>query len=439
VTWLYGPLQPGSSLDGSYRSDHSIRRSRRSNSIRHRQKPILKKRSLSELMLRKSLSSASLKLATTAGEAYNHRHGSTYNSFLSPSTGLTSPCSYASEATTPNPSSWKNVRFYELVEQCVALANLEDDEYYSANSDDDVVVMRKVVKRIPKPSSPVESVQNSPPSKTIEKLPHAPLKSPDPTSSDGLEMSYFPTQHATPSEESSPPLFPDEGEDDDDWKPPTWLRNRKDSVHMLHDKLAAIKRSIIPSPASKPLHDSPLAITSLGKGDTVPVDALTTKGRKNPITFQLAAFSFTRPSDVTTPALSSSSDVPSTWSAGVDPAFSSDDYFSPRLSNTDSYDDDEYDWIEGCAFVAPLAMDLNLSPYDSKPSSTIHTPVPADPLPPVRTSSDSGYGAECASVRDTYNRAAETEKERALCDWDLYPGAWDAVELEEAVAWSRGF
>lgn len=443
VTWLYGPLQPGSSLDGSYRSDQSTRRSRRSNSIRNRQKPILKKRSLSELMLRKSLSSVSLKLSTTAGEAYNHRHGLTCNSFLSPSTGLTSPSSYASESHTPNPGSWKNVRFYELVEQCVALTNLEDDEYYSAASDDDVVVMRKVVKRIPKRSTRVESVQASPPSKTIEKLPHAPLKSPEPTSGDGLEMSYFPTQPATPREESSPPLFLDESEDDDeDWKPPTWLRNRKDSVHLLHDKLAAIKRSILPSPASKPVHDSALAISSLTKGNTVPVEALTTEGKKNPITFQLAAFSLTSPSDdtINTPALSTSSDVASTWSAGVDPAFSSDDYFSPRLSNTDSYDDDEYDWIEGCALDKPLPLSLNFSPYDSTNLSTpVPRPIPAADLPP-RTSSDSGYGgAECASVRDTYNRAPETEKERALCDWDLYPGAWDAVELEEAVAWSRGF
>jgi hypothetical protein len=463
VTWLYGPLQPGSDLDRC-RSDDTIRRSRRSSSIRHHQKPILKKRSLSELMLRRSVSSASLlKQAATAAEAHNNRSGtvSLSNSFLFATPVLTPanttlPSSYASGTNTPSPNSRKNVRFHELVEQCVALANLGDDESrYFSQPEDDAVVMRKTQKRIPKHSSTMAYVPSTA-SKTIEKLPHAPLKSPEETR-EGLGSSYFSTQHLKDESECA---------EEDDWKPPTWFHKRKDSVHLLHDKLDAIRRSIGTSSSPNPLRNSSFGVTSLENGDAVTVAALSTEGKAAPITFKLTPFSFTSTNNITPPALSSSSSNDNVCPAGsnrlavVDPAFSANDYFSPRFSETEtsSYDDDEYDWIEGCALGGLVNIK---SPYGdlcspaTQPqsiqnmlSSNFSRVSELDPM--ARTSSDSGYSSEYpdtmryarsdhASVRDTYNSTAETEKERAVCDWALYPGAWDAVELEEAVAWSRGF
>ncbi|KIN04709.1 hypothetical protein OIDMADRAFT_142550 [Oidiodendron maius Zn] len=468
VTWLYGPLQPGNGLGGPCRSVENLR-SRRSNSIRQLQKPILKKRSLSELMLRKSVSSASLlRQAATAAEVRSGRNEvfSAYSSFLFTNPALTPPSSYTSEIGTPNPNSWKNVRFYELVEQCVAVGNLDDEESPCHDPDDEGIVMRKMPRQIPKQLSPVAPIPKTSPSKTIEKLPHAPLKSPEPPNYDGLGLSYLQSQPTvTTPVEPATIVFEDEGEadEDDDWKPPTWFCNRKDSVHLLHDKLDAIKKSIGASQISKPLHGSPQAITALEKGNTVPVTALTAEGRKSPMTFKLAAFSFTSKDDMNTPALSScSSDdtsVPkSCRSRGVDPAFTSIDYFSPRISDNNHFDDDEYDWIEASA--PEDIMNIKSLSFNNLPSPTssphgINTILSLDSIvseddPIARTSSDSGYGPELpttlhhalnghASVRDTYKGTAEIEKGRAVCDWDLYPGAWDAVELEEAVAWSKGF
>lgn len=444
------------------RSDDSLRRRRRANSIRHHQKPILKKRSLSELMLRKSVSSASLlRQAATAAESFNIRNESisAYNSFLFASSTLSPPSSYVSEISTPNPNAWKNVRFYELVEQCVAVGNLDDDPPQSfSDLDDDVIVMRKISNHVHKQPSAVAAVLNTPPSRTIEKLPHAPLKSPEPPSCDGLGISYFPVQgDVSPSVETSPVPLEDESEDeDDDWKPPKWSRNRKDSVHLLHDKLDAIKRNIGTSPTSESLCDSRLAITPVEKGDISLGTVVAAEGRISPVTFKLTAFSFTSTSDMNTSALSSSSSdagpaTKSNWSA-VDPVFTSADYFSPRSSDMATHDDD-YDWIETYSPEeiinnhSPLHSNLvTPSPFPTRPLGFNTVLLPHDSTvsekdPVARTSSDSGYGSEqlAATLRDTYNGTPEIEKERAVCDWDLYPGAWDPTELEEAVAWSRGF
>jgi hypothetical protein len=475
VTWLYGPLQPGKGLDGPCRSVDSLRRSCRSNSIRQQQRPILKKRSLSELMLRKSVSSASLlRQAATVTEARGGRNGifSAYSSLLFSNSALTPPSSYSSEIGTPNPQSWKNVRFYELVEQCVVVGNQGDEESPSHNADDDVIVMRTIPRQVTKQPSVIAPIPNTPPSKTIEKLPHIPLKSPEPPRYDALGLSYFPTQHIlSPPVEPTPVLFEDEndGNEDEDWKPPTWFRNRKDSVHLLHDKLDAIKRSIGVTSPSKSLHESPQALTALEKGNTVPATALTAEGRKSPVTFKLAAFSFTSKDDMNTPALSSSAsdDSPvakSSRSRGGDPAFTATDYFSPQASDSNHFDDDEYDWIEASApeDVVDMKAPSHNDPHSHNTFFSIplqshgmkavlsHDSMISEKDAIARTSSDSGYGSELpvtiryafnghASVRDTYNGTAEIEKERAVCDWDLYPGAWDAMELEEEDAWSKGF
>lgn len=464
VTWLYGPLQPGSGLGAPRRVDDTFRR--RHHSIGSlNQKPILKKRSLSELMLRKSVSSASLlRQAASAAEAFSNRNASFSAStsyLLGSDTALTPPASYVSEVGTPNPNSWKNVRFYELVEQCVAVSNTDDDLNGSLDPDDDVVLMKRISKHSRKQSSSAAALPDSPPSKTIEKLPHAPLKSPEPQKCDGLGISYFPIQRViSPPIDLSPVSFEDDSEiEDDDWNPPKWFRSRKDSVHILHDKLDAIKRSVGLSPTSKSLSNLPLGKTPLVNGYAMVETALEVETKKSPITFRLASFSFTNTSagDISTPALStSSSDTPkSSRSEIIDPAYTSADYFSQRSSDGNVHDD-EYDWIEAyppdCAMgVGSLLHNKPLSPsslFSTKPVTM--DSIFSDKEPVARTSSDSGYGPELTgivrdalgdhgSVRDTYNGTPEIEKEKAISDWDLYPGAWDATELEEAVAWSEGF
>src|SRR6187402_2880621 len=74
VTWLYGPLQPGfCTLDRKFNTNASCPVSSIHSNCENK-KPILKKRSLSELMLRRSVSTASLlKQAVATAEAQRSR------------------------------------------------------------------------------------------------------------------------------------------------------------------------------------------------------------------------------------------------------------------------------------------------------------------------------------------------------------------------------
>jgi hypothetical protein len=61
VTWLYGPMQPASNRFSFKQNSEPASRLSKTNSFVHGvKKPILKKRSMSEAMLQKSLSSSSL-------------------------------------------------------------------------------------------------------------------------------------------------------------------------------------------------------------------------------------------------------------------------------------------------------------------------------------------------------------------------------------------
>jgi hypothetical protein len=194
VTWLYGPLQPGFyTLDRSSKVDESSQNRSFGIPHRHHKKPILKKRSLSELMLRKSLSSASFLRKSFDGQSNRNQSVSTNDSFLSVSPPSSTPkltrahttasSSTTSAYTAPNSNSWKYVRFHDKVEQCIALSHHGEDEpeyHYVSDSDSEVVVMRKLPTRPTKHCSPcLRPKKKNHPSKTIEKLPHAPLKSSD--------------------------------------------------------------------------------------------------------------------------------------------------------------------------------------------------------------------------------------------------------------------
>lgn len=477
MTWLYGPLQPGYyGLDGTRRTGSSTRRRGLSNANRTHKKPILKKRSLSELMLRRSVSSASLlKRAASAVNAQNNQKLaiSTYDPFLAGTPGLTQtnttmPSYSGSGVNSPNMNSWKNVRFHDLVEQCVALALSDEEGVQDINSadDDDVFLMRSTPKRTSNASPPRINLEtNSPLSKTIEKLPHAPLKSPEEDENPGLGISNCPALDINPSRGESGSVFVDRSDDeeDDHWKPPKWFHNRKDSVHILHDKLDAIKRNIGTSSKPESLLDTPLPGSPLESPDS----------ERNPVTFKLAAFSFTStgiPAESSPPAPSapieeSTSPLQCSWSAPVAP---SADYFRPNLSPSYAVTDDDgddYDWIETYAPRDTITLtdaqnqyqyhDHNHNhtnnhshSYNNTTNNNQHPSIASllrDSAAP-RTSSDSGYASSdpptfpdpLNRVRDTY-KGVEMEKERAFHEWDLYPGAWGDLELEEAVAWSRGF
>lgn len=255
LTWLYGPLTPGPSAFGESCSLNSNgRRMSRAEIARHSKKPILKKRSLSEIMLRRSISSSLLlkqavvsKLGkATTPEAFPFEPPALTRS-------NTGTLSSKSTAGLESPEGWKKVQFHELVEQCIALANAgdEDHEYhYCSDSDDDVIVMRKSKKRATSKWLPAaQPKKQASISKTIEKLPHAPLKYTEeledvPEEEINGEFSGSDSAPSSSQDDNSNPILPDhdsEEEDDTDWQPPAWLQGRKDSVQILKDRLFDIK------------------------------------------------------------------------------------------------------------------------------------------------------------------------------------------------------
>jgi hypothetical protein len=456
VTWLYGPLQPGFCALNRKVNTHNGCQSSISHSGCQHKKPILKKRSLSELMLRRSVSSASLLKDAATAEAQKSRKLaiSEYNSFILATPGLrrantTGPAlSTASGSISPDPDNAnKNVRFHDLVEQCIALTHLGDDEpeyHYVSDSDDEAVVIRKPTKqkrltkqRLP----PTKPKQKAPVSKTIEKLPHAPLKcpleaekeSPVATPDAGLGISPCLTQERKPSPPPSTiSLSRDnsacDDEEDEGWEEPSWLHNRKDSVQIFHDKLDSIKMLSPTEGLSRDssfLHRPVLERNEEAKNMPYVTRGPTIKGRDARISFellpcrsQLAAFSFSSSSKahheedyMIDPADSDDEG----WAENIDASPSSSDYFSTGSDNDSENSRD----LQGTSAPTTKAAAANEFLIDISP----------------RESSDSGYGSEEAwRVRD--ESQLRVEQEKGVKDWDLYHD-WD--EVDEAVAWQREF
>ncbi|KAI4114586.1 MAG: hypothetical protein LQ345_004661 [Seirophora villosa] len=268
VTWLYGPLQTGTSRLLNIDYTPSATGLSRSNSFGSK-KPILKKRSLSEVMLQRSLSSSTLiQQATDAlhaqqpgqrlrkrpvlGERALSDAGTSSNS-PTPSTpsvedgSSTQPSTSASGRQTP--CTKRHIHFNDKVEQCIAINDGDcgrrkygkvicDD----SDSEDDVLMMKAVANqaRPRKPSTPRNSFSNE--SKTIAMLPSTTLKyrgdTPDPAKqqekqkdgiwSKGFKIPQSPSQETiTPSSPSSNFLIDDEEELDPSWQP---CVGRKDSI-----------------------------------------------------------------------------------------------------------------------------------------------------------------------------------------------------------------
>jgi hypothetical protein len=267
VTWLYGPLKLASSYPISKRQPCDVGTPLSKNNSFIHKKPILKKRSMSEVMLQNSLSSSSLvKQAAASVQAQGRRVRGTgtmldgVDSKLQSETPsrdqidyFTSRSSTSSIAGTPCETHEKrHIRFDDRVEQCIALdpskdAGIDEDEsedeidharaHSSDSSSDEGVIMMKRKKnpsgsKKAGPGSGLGSRSNSASRKIIETLPSTTLKyrtdSPDVTEEaqhhtfgrtwgiSGPKLSPSPSQETLrPAHPSSNFLLADDDDDDD--------------------------------------------------------------------------------------------------------------------------------------------------------------------------------------------------------------------------------
>jgi hypothetical protein len=235
VTWLYGPLQSGAKpVHDTQTEPSSVSISKTSSLVNLKKKPILKKRSMSEVMLQRSLSTASLlKQATAAVQAQEtrgilrpHRRG-TVDYFAYPfssrrmSNGSSSlaPSTESSGIVSPN-TERKHIHFNESVEQCIAVdvkgeeeedVAMDSDPYGDSSDSDDGVMMKRVrTKKRPilkKRVSKTKSVEG----KTIAMLPSTTLKyredTPEPKET-AMKHSRSPLMSPSSSQETLRPAKP---------------------------------------------------------------------------------------------------------------------------------------------------------------------------------------------------------------------------------------
>jgi hypothetical protein len=204
VTWLYGPLQTGTSTLNHTSTNSTSARLSKSNSFINK-KPILKKRSMSEIMLQRSLSTSSLvKQAAAAVQAQQkgglkrigrrpgiERANTDYITFPFSSRGLSHdgtslfPSTRSSGVVSPNGGK-KHIHFNERVSQCIAVDIKGDDEdddldvgryRYDSDSDDGAIMMKPTQTKKRRPIlRKTKSHNNGGESKTIAMLPSTTLK-----------------------------------------------------------------------------------------------------------------------------------------------------------------------------------------------------------------------------------------------------------------------
>lgn len=281
MTWLYGPLQTRQGELFPNDTQESSTLSRCDSFVN--KKPILKKRSMSEVMLQRSLSSSSLlKQATAAVQAQQkdigirvgrpilHRATTDYvtfpfssrkrshdNTSLAPSTSSSGVISPSSER--------KHIHFDEQVLQCIAVdvkCDEEEDEVEhsrwafddDSDSDDGAIMMKKTKTSkkpvIPRRRSPVTTPTES---KTIAMLPSTTLKyredSPNPEtamkhSTGSLRsplLSPSSSQETLRPSKTSAAFFVDDDDEDDDETSLTPQSSPVDTIS--HFKQANFQRS----------------------------------------------------------------------------------------------------------------------------------------------------------------------------------------------------
>jgi hypothetical protein len=218
VTWLYGPMQPASNRFCSRQiSEPASRLSKTGSFVNGMKKPILKKRSMSEAMLQKSLSSSSLvqqaaesvQAQQTTGVTLEFRRPRPIIGRATPTDFPTSSTMsrglfwegtdyFSSKSTsglqTPDHGEKRHIRFDDKVEQCIAVeckdADDEEDDYnhnpwakYQENdssSDEGVVMMKRSRRKKPLLSRTASTASISTDNKTIAKLPSTTLKTSTP-------------------------------------------------------------------------------------------------------------------------------------------------------------------------------------------------------------------------------------------------------------------
>lgn len=285
MTWLYGPLQTHTSRSRHQRESSGGNCLSKTNSFLNK-KPILKKRSMSEIMLQKSLSASSLlKQAAAAiqaqqrgylssgagrrpsiGRATSDFMPSTFASRSGSGEGTSAyPSTSSSGLQTPATVERRHIHFNDKVEQCIAVDIVrdgedEDDDLYNAIDDndsdpDDGVVMMKVSSKasakakIKYRSTPRNSFSAE--SKTIAMLPSTTLKYQD--SPEPEEPSAGRSNHQwnarllspSPSQETLRPSRPstnfllDEEDDDVDmsWEPSGAFAKRMESGSLAQDRM----------------------------------------------------------------------------------------------------------------------------------------------------------------------------------------------------------
>jgi hypothetical protein len=232
-------------------------------------KPILKKRTMSEMMLQRSLSTSSLVRQAAAaaqaqqnGERYDivrRQSDFTTDTFSSRSTISREGTDYFSSQSTTGfhspaheTSDRRHIRFDNKVEQCIAV-EIKDGDWepapiYDESSDDEGVIMMKKapIKRLrPEPFRRTSTTD----SKIIQKLPDTTLKdridSPNPNQSHSLGAASMrkPQLSPSPSVETLRPKDPtrnfiieeedeeDDDEEDDDKAP--WVINYENTTDLM--------------------------------------------------------------------------------------------------------------------------------------------------------------------------------------------------------------
>lgn len=283
VTWLYGPLQTASNRSYSQHASEPVSRLSKNNSFLNK-KPILKKRSMSEVMLQKSISASSLvKQAAAAVQAQQANSksdripdrpilGRAVSDFVTcsiPSRTISrDPTDYFSSQSTsglqtPDQGERKHIRFDDKVEQCIAVdgkdGDYDDDDndnwalHDDDDSSDDGVVMMKRSQKKKQLSRNNSRGSFSGESKTIAKLPSTTLKyrtdspdTPDQPSMHSLgfwrsgRLSPSPSQETLrPANPSTNFLLPEDDDDDDiSWEPSGAFNNRRDSVSVTMDRIS---------------------------------------------------------------------------------------------------------------------------------------------------------------------------------------------------------
>lgn len=284
VTWLYGPLQSGpTAFNAPDTSPVSSSRLSKSNSFLQK-KPILKKRSMSEIMLQRSLSSSSLlKQAAAAVQAQQSgdaqrpgimRAASDYVPYEFASrhveqADLSMLSSVTSSGLITPGTEKKHISFNEQVSQCIALEVKGDDDdepdyntqdFDDSDSDDGAIMMKRSTSKRQLPpmrKKVISRVNSMADSKTIAMLPSTTLKyredTPEPQETamkhsgffHGTKLSPSPSQETLkPSKPSTRMLLGDDDEDDDiDWQPSNTFAHRKDSISVTQNRFKSLSTS----------------------------------------------------------------------------------------------------------------------------------------------------------------------------------------------------